>query len=243
MGDNEINNVILKRECDFEELYETYKFLILKYAKKVKPYFREDIQQELLMGLYRAFNKFVEVKYSVAEGFFSDENYAKLDEQLSESELIQSPKYLSGFISKYGKTLLVEAFTSTEKRDEFIMKYSAFCNRNQFSNYLQTTFKNIIIDYNKKFWVNLNNQTISLNALISENVELLETIDDKSANAQPIRFRHDLSDSDWDFAIKFIDKSRIKSEKEVAKELGISQQAVNRKKLLMRKRYRNSQNY
>lgn len=101
-------------------------------------------------------------------------------------------------------------------------EYNLFCNENQFRKYIDILCKNKVIDFIRK---EKHENVISLNNLVDEKNELLDMIKDEKIKEKEITF----SSKNLEFLNHFIENDRILTQKEVAKKLGISQQAVSKK--------------
>ena len=101
-------------------------------------------------------------------------------------------------------------------------EYNLFCNENQFRKYIEVLCKNKVIDFIRK---EKHENVISLNNLVDEKNELLDIIKDEKIKEKEITF----SSKNLEFLNHFIENDRILTQKEVAKKLGISQQAVSKK--------------
>lgn len=101
-------------------------------------------------------------------------------------------------------------------------EYNLFCNENQFRKYIDILCKNKVIDFIRK---EKHENVISLNNLVDEKNELLDMIKDEKIKEKEITF----SSKNLEFLSNFIENDRILTQKEVAKKLGISQQAVSKK--------------
>lgn len=191
----------------FEKIVLSFRPLFLKYINKIHKNHRDDMYQELLCTLLSVIRKFVITDYDI------DNNYYK------------------AFVNKY-KIELLEI--SNEIKN---LEYKLFCNENQFIKYLNTSLNNKIIDYYRNYKSNLLNNAISLNSYIYEDVELIETIEDKAYQKTDFFDMYNFSEKELEFLKCFLENGKVLSEEKVAKKLGISQQAVNKKKKKIIKKY------
>ena len=120
--------------------------------------------------------------------------------------------YIDNFKEKY----------KNETNYNFEEEYNLFCNENQFRKYIDLLCKNKVIDFIRK---EKQENIISLNKLVDENTELLELIKEKEIKDIKILY----SSKDLEFLNNFIEENRILTQKEVAKKLCVSQQAVSKK--------------
>ena len=72
--------------------------------------------------------------------------------------------------------------------------------------------------------------TISLNSYVYEDIELIDTIADKSESEYNLFEKYKFEEKEIKFLKCFLEDGRILTEAEVAKKVGITQQAVNKKK-------------
>ena len=147
-------------------------------------------------------------------------------------------KYLLGFINKYGKELFKEACINKNKIEEFIYEFNMFSNENQFFNYLNRALYRETAYFYRKNHIKENAENISLNTIVASGVEMIDTIpDDKIDNRGLIDMNNLLSDDDIMFLSNFYEGKRIISGKDVAKKLGVTQQAVSSRLKRLEKRY------
>lgn len=196
----------------FEEIVFSFKPLILKYMKKVLKYYWEDIYQELLFGLFLAINKFIIVDYKF--------NF----------------KWIKKFKEKYS-TLLCR-----KTKEMFKYEYVLFCNENQFIRYLNKSLSNIVSDFYRDYKEEFSVTIVSLNDLIYENLELIDVIPDTTYEKNSLFDKYSFTDKEINFINTFIEDRKVISEDKVAKKLGISQQAVNKKKTKIINKYLKSKN-
>lgn len=206
----------------FEEIVNIFKPLIIVYCNKVKKsldssfylYLDDDIKQELLITLYNSINKFNIYPY------LDDTNVLKID-QLKES------KYFNKFANKYENVI---------NKNKLISEYNLFCNENQFKKYLVKAFNNVISKYFNK--LNRTIKIVSLNTMIGDDIELIDTIiDEKPSKPKEYDFSL-LSKKDIDFLNKFIEGNRILKNEEVSKKLNVTKQAISKRKIAIIKKFK-----
>lgn len=147
-------------------------------------------------------------------------------------------KYLLGFINKYGKELFKEACINKNKIEEFIYEFSMFSNENQFFNYLNRALYRENAYFYRKNHIKENAENISLNTIVANGIEMIDTIPDDKNDNREIIYREDLlSDDEIMFLSNFYEGKRIISGKDVAKKLGVTQQAVSSRLKRLEKRY------
>lgn len=222
-----------KSNLVFEELVNEMSAMINVYANKIPKYYRDDFNQELLECLLNVLNKFsIKKVKSISVSLFDKDNSTNLNEILND-------KYVSGFVNKYGTELLISAFKSDDKRIEFLTEFELFCNENQFIKYLTTSFDRKVKLYYRQQNKKENFEYISLNLNITNEIELLDLISEETVDDEIKNFYDEslLSNNDQEFLNLFKVGDRIITEKEVAKKLNITQQAVSSRLKRLKKRY------
>ena len=137
-----------------------------------------------------------------------------------------------------GKELFKEACTNKNKIEEFIYEFNMFSNENQFFNYLNRALYRETAYFYRKNHIKENTENISLNTIVGDCIEMIDTIpDEKIDNRAPIYIKDLLSDEDIKFLSNFYEGKRVLLGKEVAKKLGVTQQAVSSRFKRLRKRY------
>ncbi|MBQ8292407.1 MAG: sigma-70 family RNA polymerase sigma factor [Bacilli bacterium] len=91
-------------------------------------------------------------------------------------------------------------------------------NENQFIKYIEVTIKNIYYDYLRKD-----------RDILIENLDLIKE-EKNVSNFEKLLF-NELTEKEIDFLSLFIENGKLLTDQEVANKLGISQQAVNKKRL------------
>ena len=110
----------------FEEIVEKLNKLIIYNIRKIPITFKEDIYQELLLGLYNLIINF-KINYSneIHKEVLKND---KLDNKINN-------KYLIGFIKKYQIDI-----NEIDNINLFIKEYILFCNENQLIFYINKRF-------------------------------------------------------------------------------------------------------
>lgn len=117
---NEIINKVIKyqethRDDLFEEIIKDFDLCINKVVDQVDDYYKEDLRQEILIGIYQAIVKFKINIYSTTK--------------FENNEFIE-------FKNKF--------FNGVKKLDrDIILEYQLFNIENQFKKYIKTTCQNI----------------------------------------------------------------------------------------------------
>ncbi len=231
---------VTESEYIFELLVIELKGIINHYNNKIEKFYREDLYQELLYRLFMVIKKF---KFKTIErinsSLFTLNTLNILEENnFKKINVVFNNKYLSGFIDKYGKELIKEACLNEDKIEKFLYEFNMFSNENQFFDYLNKALYRETVYFYRKNHIKENNEIISLNTIILEGIEMINTISNDENDNREILHRKDLlSNDDLIFLSNFYDKKRILSGKEVANKLGITQQAVSSRLKRLRKRY------
>ena len=123
----------------FDKIVIRLNKLINSYIYKVDKYYRDDLKQELLLGIYKT-----------TQTFKIDNNIITEDVLVT---LETNPNVIN-FISRYGKNLLISSYCNTENFINFKDELILFCNENQYIHYLSKTFRNIYINYLKMNYLN-----------------------------------------------------------------------------------------
>lgn len=218
----------------FIKIVEKFLKLINYYCNKVDLY-KDDLKQELLMKLDNIAKGFKLVNISVDKTLFTEEHISMIKyKKYKNVNKVMNSNYINGFIKKYGKELFDESFLSEKKRKIFLNEYSLFCNENQLLKYINIAFKNC-------FLIHLNMYTkdnvLSLDEMKDEGFELIDN--NQVKDKKEIMDLSILKKKEKDFIKKFIDNGKLLSERKVAKILGISQQAVNKRKKKIILKYKN----
>lgn len=231
---------VTESEYILELLITELRDLINHYNKKVKKFYREDLYQELVYRLFMVIKKF---KFRMIESIDTslfNQNILNILEENNFKNIndIFNNKYLLGFINKYGKELFKEACINKNKIEEFIYEFNMFSNENQFFNYLNRALYRETAYFYRKNHIKENTENISLNTIVGDGIEMIDTIpDEKIDNRALIYIKDLLSDEDIKFLLNFYEGNRVLLEKEVAKKLGVTQQAVSSRFKRLRKRY------
>lgn len=219
-----------RKNFDFEKIVNEVDIKIKYYCKKMPCYYREDIRQELLIDLYQAICNFRIIKYVAPNDIFNYENNL--------SKNYQKENYLLKFIQKDGKELFASACKQKEIRDKFNYEYSLYCNEKQFNFYINQRFNFTVKNFFNRY-ISKDEEIISLNSITSDTQELIDEIADVDGSNIIAFDKFNISVNDEEFLKRFIQKGRLLTEMEVAKELGISQQAVHKRKKRIIEKYRN----
>lgn len=231
---------VTESEYILELLITELRDLINHYNKKVKKFYREDLYQELVYRLFMVIKKFkFRMIESIDTSLFNQNTLNILEENnFKNINDIFNNKYLLGFLNKYGKELFKEACINKNKIEEFIYEFNMFSNENQFFNYLNRALYRETAYFYRKNHIKENTENISLNTIVANGIEMIDTIPDEKIDNRGLIYIDDLlSDEDIMFLSNFYDGKRIISGKAVAKKLGVTQQAVSSRLRRLEKRY------
>ena len=231
---------VTESEYILELLITELRDLINHYNKKVKKFYREDLYQELVYRLFMVIKKFkFRMIESIDTSLFNQNTLNILEENnFKNINDIFNNKYLLGFINKYGKELFKEACINKNKIEEFIYEFNMFSNENQFFNYLNRALYRETAYFYRKNHIKENTENISLNTIVGDDIEMIDTIQDEKIDNRALIYIKDLlSDEDIKFLSNFYEGKRVLIGKEVAKKLGVTQQAVSSRFKRLRKRY------
>lgn len=187
------------------------------YINKVPLIYKEDFNQELNILIYKIINRFKFIKYvNEINDLFNSK--------------ITSIYSLNNFVSEYGNIKFHKALTTSNSRKKLINKYNLFYNENQFIKYLNKSFNNKMVDYlrmYKSLFIERELFVLQLNLNSSFNIGKNNSFNNIHLTKKEIEFLNN-----------FIGENCIRTEKEVGKILGISQQAVNKRKSIIINKYR-----
>ena len=200
----------------FEELVLIFNDIFKFNLKKVSNNDKFDLYQELLIGFEKLIKEFkLRNNNIINNDIFTLDNLCKYKSKgvnyiKEECEI----EYLDGFIDKYQDTLFIDAFKNKESKELFIYEYNLFCNENQFKKILILKCQSIYIDYLRRKKLNISDE------LIADNTIFERTSTDINK----------LTKKDQDFLNLFLKDNKILTEQQVANILGVTQQAVNKRK-------------
>ena len=210
--------------------------LINEYLVKIPNTDRNDIKQEFLVEIFKKIsNSNIHYLY-LNKSLFTYKNY-KVIEQSNFSKktinIVFNNKYVYNILKKYCKSEIKDIFINKFKRDEFIKMFAIYSANNSFYKLIKISFRSIIAKYYRK----KRNDIISLNNINKQNIEYINII--SNANKE-YYFDWEIFDKeDREFLLKFIDGNKMLSQADLAKELNITQQAVSKKIVKIREKYKN----
>lgn len=230
---------LTESEHIFELIIMELKDLIDYHSRKIVKFHKEDLHQELIFRVFKVIKKFKFIPVgNIDKTLFNQNILNDLEKnEFKNINLVFQNKHFSGFIEKYGCGLFRDACLNN-KIDEFLKEFEFFSNENQFYDYLNISLYREKIYYYRKHHIKENINSISLNSLVGDGIEMIDTISDyESRDIESSNKGNLLSEEDRIFISNFYDGKMVLSGKEVAKKLGVSQQAISGKLKRVRRRY------
>ena len=183
---------------------------------KIPKKYRTDLEQELLIEIYKGI-----INYKPKNQIISNNtNIDEIDELYS--RIIEN-KYFESFKNKY-------KIVSYKSKIKIINEFYLFCNENQFINYINKICERTRIDFYRTYRIKDEIKIISLNLMNDDNDELLNHIIDPSTLPKRDLMNYELLTSEDISFLNILYKDNIKlTQCEIAKMLGISQQAVSKR--------------
>lgn len=226
-----------KSDFIFEQIVERLKLLIDSKICKIPKLHRDDFYQEILVCLLRVINTIKIKKYNlISLDLFTRKNFELLKiHNFKNVNIVLKNEYIYSFIQKYEMDLLVSAFNSVDKLSLFLHEFELFCNENQFLNYVKVSFNRLVY----RFYKQINKfKCISLDIEISEGVDLIDLIPYQEEEGKMFYDKNLLSKNDLEFLNLFYVDNKIIKEKEVAKILNVTPQAVSIRLKRIKNKYR-----
>ena len=222
-----------KENTIFEKIVEQYEKTIRYYVKKMPINVQDDMEQIILMKLDYIIKEKFEIIYDLPIDNFINvyENilyYQKNTEKLINEKI----KYVISFYKMYNEIISNKSLTTEEIEYEFIL----FCNERRLNKYLYTSFQRLCIDIGKKVMKIKENEGISLNMKIHDNIELQEIVEDKNKEKE---FLYDVNvflPEEKKLLMYFYVENLSASK--IGKILGITKQAVSKKKRKILEKYK-----
>lgn len=183
---------------------------------KIPKKYRTDLEQELLIEIYKGI-----INYKPKNQIISNNtNIDEIDELYS--RIIEN-KYFESFKNKY-------KIDSYKSKIKIINEFYLFYNENQFKNYINKICERTRIDFYRTYKIKDEIKIISLNLMNDDNDELLNHIIDPSTLPKRDLMNYELLTSEDISFLNILYKDNIKlTQCEIAKMLGISQQAVSKR--------------
>lgn len=220
----------------FEEIINELDKLINIQCTKIVKYYKEDLKQELLFEIFK------EIPYYEPEKELIKDNL-EFNEIIIILKNITKSKYYKSFKKKFkfeGNLFNLKDITTMIN---VINEFYLFCNENQFRKYINIICERRRVDFCRKYKVSENTKNISLNVVADDGEEFLYKLIDKTSEIKNYEIDYSLlSNKDIKFLKLFFEGNRKMTEKEVAKKLGVTQQAVSSMLKRIRERYKNKFN-
>lgn len=231
---NKLIKLILQfKQCDicndyhidflFEEIFLELELLIKSYIIKVPNYYQDDFKQELLSCLYNVLTVF-NMRNNIDDVLINNIKMCK-NLNLYKINEMYNDKYFKKFIDMCKNNIKEYDYTNADDVDLIMEEFNLFCNENQFIKYLNISLKRQYWKFNSALKKDITNKPISLNLLINDEIEFIDLIKDETKKKK-IFDKNLLSKKDIDFLTLFIEGDKILKGIDVARKLGITQQAV-----------------
>ena len=221
-----------KNDEIFKEVISHFKRIMYCHLKMIPKIYKEDVYQEMLMVIYEYIIHYEIKPIHLLVENFNKENFIKLKESnFSNVNQIFNHSYLSAFFQKYETNLFKRAFIQKDALNNFLYEYELFCNESQLFRYMNKKLKYVCCDFMRKY---KKLEIISLDTLDDASEYMVDNSKSKMSFFENL----DLSEDEIQFLRHFIHKGRKVTEMEVAKELGISQQAVHKRKKKIVEKYK-----
>lgn len=209
-----------KEDEIFNNIINEFEKVINYNVIKMPKNYREDLRQEILMAIFIAIPKF-------------KVNKNLLDDTINDLEILEiyyeiiKNKYYDLFIDKFHIVKIDVNNVKTLKN--LINEFYNFCNENQFRKYINVISNNKTIDFYRKYKIALEKEKISLNIVYDNNEEYIDKIiDEKKQNNRESNYVS-INEKDVQFLKLFYDDNKKLTEREVAKKIGVTQQAVSKR--------------
>lgn len=216
-----IKNVIAfkKQQNDliFEEICNNFKKTINYFKMKVIKEYRDDFCQELVIKLFNCILIF-QIEDLIKIKTIKVEDIIKMQ---------KNNKYVKSFNDSYIKKLNIENICLVKNIYEYFDEMNLFFNENQFKRYVNTSFKNFLIQFNKKINKHLKESLYILNEQIDDGIEYIDLIVDYQSQNETMYFDINLLEKkDIAFLENFFENGILLKGTDVARKLGVTQQAV-----------------
>lgn len=231
-----------KEENDLGRIVKRLEPLIYSTSLKVAAPYREDLIQELKMGIVNIIQTFKVSKKELDVSLFCYNNLFLLEEQHFSSKSIYSlfsDSYFISFLREFGLEKFKISFICLKKRTNLIANFSKFNAQNQFFSILQKRFSSILSGFYRKNSKSFFSEIRSLNTINDKGRERIEEIEAPSLKRVSLLDQLDFSINDINFLKLFIEDNNLLTQLEVANKLGVSQQYVSKKLKEIKVKYKN----
>lgn len=118
-----------KSDNVFEHLVFLLKDKIGYFLRNVPDDDKDDVRQEMLIGLYQLTLRFNFGLVFLDKSRFTEENLRKMTEKnFRNADEVMKQELLRLFLKKYGSDLFLSAFHDPEAREKWLYEYWMFCN-------------------------------------------------------------------------------------------------------------------
>jgi len=141
-----------QKEDAFVYITECFENLLCSFVGKADERYREDLTQELIFCLFVVIKKFNIRRYKIDTSLFIKDNLLELQKyEFKNINKVLNLDYISSFIDKYGKELLIKSFNSNIIGRSllmnifyFVMKISLFLKLIKLLNLQQISFVKLL---------------------------------------------------------------------------------------------------
>ncbi|MEI3527379.1 MAG: hypothetical protein V8R15_04955 [Bacilli bacterium] len=196
-----------KEDYLFEIIVKKVEKIIYSHLQKISKQYKDDVYQEMLMGLYRLLQTF----------------------EIREYE--ENADYLNNFFLAFDEESI--------KEENWRQEYQYFCNEKQFIECLNKRLHYVYVDFLRRLSYEMSLEICNFDIGDDRNIEVRDKTEEYKENDYELLKNYGLSDKEITFLKNFIDEQCILTEKEVGIKLGISQQAVHKRKKKIIEKYKN----
>lgn len=196
-----------KEDYLFEMIVKKEEKIIYYHLQKVSKKYKDDVYQEMLIGLYRLLQTF----------------------EIREHE--ENADYLNKFFLVFNEESI--------KEENWRQEYQYFCNEKQFIECLNKRLHSIYVDFLRRLSYEMSLEICNFDIEDDRNIEVRDKTEEYKEKDYELLKDYGISDKEITFLKNFIDGQCILTEKEVGIKLGISQQAVHKRKKKIIEKYKN----
>lgn len=183
---------------------------------KIPERYKSDLEQELSIEIFKGIINYKPKNKIISKKIIIDE----INELYNQ---IIKNRYFESFKNKY-------KIDSYKSKIKIINEFYLFYNENQFKNYINKICERTRIDFYRTYKIKDEIKIISLNLMNDDNDELLNHIIDPSTLPKRDLMNYELLTSEDISFLNILYKDNIKlAQCEIAKMLGISQQAISKR--------------
>lgn len=196
-----------KEDYLFEMIVKKVEKIIYSHLRKVSKQYKDDVYQEMLMGLYRLLQTF----------------------KIREHE--ENADYLNNFSLAFDE--------GNAKEKNWKEEYQYFCNEKQFIECLNKRLHSVYVDFLRRLSYEMSLEICNFDIEDDRNIEVRDKTEEYKETDYELLKHYGMSDKEITFLKNFIDGQCILTEKAVGIKLGISQQAVHKRKKKIVEKYKN----